>query len=185
MFYVLSDTDSPVKKASKPTDLEEEEKIKRVLHTQLVWLKDFFDENPSMLKVGELELRHCIGRIKESHQAWSTGRILPVADMWRTSMLDKPSSSFRKLSWLEKLAGIKCPKPQRLLETGERFRAPTADLGKVEEGALQLRLRKGRQKAKRTRSLIKQFLQASANREKRKEEQARILGETIDLTLSP
>ncbi|BFI31602.1 hypothetical protein MPTK2_3g90260P [Marchantia polymorpha subsp. ruderalis] len=184
-FNLTEDTDSPVKKASKPTDLEEEEKIKRVLHTQLVWLKDFFDENPSMLKVGELELRHCIGRIKESHQAWSTGRILPVADMWRTSMLDKPSSSFRKLSWLEKLAGIKCPKPQRLLETGERFRAPTADLGKVEEGALQLRLRKGRQKVKRTRSLIKQFLQASANREKRKEEQARILGETIDLTLSP
>lgn len=57
-------------------------------------------------------------------------------------------------------------------------------LGKVEEVALQLRLQKGRQKAKRTQSLIKQFLEASANREKRKQEQARILEETIDLTFS-
>lgn len=81
-----------------------------------------------MIKVGELELCHCIGRIKKAHQAWSSGRILPVAYMRHTSMLDKPNSSLRKLTWLEKLARNKRRKPQRELETRERFRAPTADL---------------------------------------------------------
>jgi hypothetical protein len=183
MLSVLSDIDNLLEKLTKPRDVEKEdttmlpdleaedtttppdlekEKAKRAFHAQLVWLKDFLDEGPSMMKVGELELRHCIGRIKKAYQAWSSGRILHVAHMWCTAMSDKPNSSFKKLTWLEKLASNKRRKPQRGIETEERFRALTSNFEKLEEAALQLRVQKGRQKAKKPQSFIKQFLQASA-----------------------
>lgn len=168
--------------STEPTDLDDDEKAKRAVEAQLVWLKNFLQESPSMIKVGDLELRHCIGRIKEAYEAWSSGQVLPMADMWRKLMPNKPDSVKRKLSWLEKLTGNRGPRPQREINTGDRYRVPTADLGVVAEAALQLRVRKGKKKAKKLISLTKQFLEASQNREKIRLERARILEETIDLS---
>jgi hypothetical protein len=68
---------------TKPIYVEEEEKAKVFFQAQLLWLKEFIEKNPSMIKVGEMELQSANRCVKESYQAWTSNTIRPVAHVWR------------------------------------------------------------------------------------------------------
>jgi hypothetical protein len=155
--------------------MEEEAKAKVAFDAQLLWLKEFIDENPSIIRVGELELRHANGRLKEALQAWTSNTILPPAHVWRKLLPDGNKSSVRMKSWVEKLQGHTRPNPRRGVETGERFRQQASTFTEAWNDAVKrLRVRRGKQKSQHKRHFTKHFLEASANREKRNKASAAI-----------
>jgi hypothetical protein len=44
------------KQTTKPIYVEEEEKAQVLFQAQSLWLKEFIEQNPSMIKVGEMGL---------------------------------------------------------------------------------------------------------------------------------
>jgi hypothetical protein len=109
LLWCFSDETDATEKTKKPTavlnDVEEKAKAMVSFHAQLLWLKEFVDSNPSVSKVAEMELRYANGRVKEAFQAWSSNKILPLAQVWHKLLPHGNNSSFKMKSWVEKLFG--------------------------------------------------------------------------------
>jgi hypothetical protein len=156
---------SSPEQTTKPTYVEEEEKAKVSFQAQWLWLKEFIEQNPSMIKVGEMELRSANGRLKEAYQAWTRNTILPVAHIWRKVLPQGTNSSRRMKSWVENLPSNR-QRTRRGPVTGKRFRQqPTAVTDAPGPAVMEFRVRRGKQKNALKGHLTRHFLQASLNRE--------------------